>query len=443
MPTHDSGNEHDDLIERLKAQAAAAAAGRMVANESAGLTPDVQEQFWRNVVAFETAGSTDLTKELNAIGVELPEPDDLDDVALHKALWRIIEGLARRRVFLDQTDHLIPEITSVDVPSMREPLSAVTGTDDVACALRDAPQGEGGARRVLANVALDERPRGFDGIEVRRVGRQIVHCGAAGTDQASDLGVAVRLQIIEEHDIAASQAWRQTAADPVDEGGGVDGPPLGVQRHPARPADGANQRQVVAPVHRPRLNVLLPPLYPRVGPPHREVRARFIEHDKTRRVNAPPPCQERGALGLDVGAIDFARPRAFFLSTYPARRTARTMLDRLTRAPRATWRLYARRSSSHVASAWDPMTASSTAISTGDCHPPRFGRGVTSPVVRTCMTQRSRLLTLTAKSSAMASYEPSPASYAPTARSRSATGYGLGMPTADHDLFFNSSGLRD
>lgn len=38
--------------------------------------------------------------------MELSEGDDLDDVALHKALWSIIEGLARLRVFLDQTDHL-------------------------------------------------------------------------------------------------------------------------------------------------------------------------------------------------------------------------------------------------------------------------------------------------------------------------------------------------
>src|SRR5689334_7751251 len=106
MSTNDCDNEHDELIERLKAQAAAAADGRMVAYESDGLTPDVREQFWRDVVAFETAGSTNLTKELNAIGVELPEPDDLDDVALHKALWSIIEGLARLRVFLHQTDHL-------------------------------------------------------------------------------------------------------------------------------------------------------------------------------------------------------------------------------------------------------------------------------------------------------------------------------------------------
>jgi hypothetical protein len=106
MPTDDRGNELDELIERLKAQAAAAADGRIVASESDGLMPGIQERFWRNVVDFETAETTDLAKELNAIDVELPEPDDLDDVALHKALWCIIEGLARLRVFLDQTDHL-------------------------------------------------------------------------------------------------------------------------------------------------------------------------------------------------------------------------------------------------------------------------------------------------------------------------------------------------
>src|SRR5688572_5156437 len=101
MPTDDRGNEHDELIERLKAQAAAAADGRIVASESDALMPGIQERFWRNVVDFETAETTDVAKELNAIDVELPEPDDLDDVALHKALWCIIEGLARLRVFLD------------------------------------------------------------------------------------------------------------------------------------------------------------------------------------------------------------------------------------------------------------------------------------------------------------------------------------------------------
>ena len=47
MPTDDRGNEHDELIERLKAQAAAADGGN-VAYESDGLTPGVRRHFWRS-----------------------------------------------------------------------------------------------------------------------------------------------------------------------------------------------------------------------------------------------------------------------------------------------------------------------------------------------------------------------------------------------------------
>lgn len=100
-------NDHDELIERLKARAAAAAAdGRMVVYESENLGPGLQEQFWQQVVEFETAGTTDLVKELKAVGVDLPDPDSLNDEALHSALWATIEALGRMRVYLDQTDHL-------------------------------------------------------------------------------------------------------------------------------------------------------------------------------------------------------------------------------------------------------------------------------------------------------------------------------------------------
>ena len=58
------------------------------------------------------------------------------------------------------------------------------------------------------------------------------------------------------------------------------------------------------------------------------------EHHQTGRINRPHPSQERGAFRVDVGPVDFARAPAFFLSTYPARRTARTILERLTRPPR-------------------------------------------------------------------------------------------------------------
>ena len=99
-------NDHDELIERLKARAAAAAGGRMVVHESEGMDPSLREKFWRHVVEFETAGTTDLVKELKAVGVERPDPDSLNDEALHAALWATIEALGRMRVYLDETDHL-------------------------------------------------------------------------------------------------------------------------------------------------------------------------------------------------------------------------------------------------------------------------------------------------------------------------------------------------
>jgi hypothetical protein len=99
-------NDHDEIIERLKAQAAAAAGGRMVVHESEGLDPSLREAFWRRVVECETAGTTDLVKELKAVGMDVPDPDSLDDEALHAALWATIEALGRMHVYLNQTDHL-------------------------------------------------------------------------------------------------------------------------------------------------------------------------------------------------------------------------------------------------------------------------------------------------------------------------------------------------
>jgi hypothetical protein len=99
-------NDRDEIIERLKAQAAAPVGGRMVVRELEGMDPLLREQFWRHVGEFETAGTTDLVKELKAAGVDVPDPDGLNDEALHFALWTTIEALGKMHVYLEQTDHL-------------------------------------------------------------------------------------------------------------------------------------------------------------------------------------------------------------------------------------------------------------------------------------------------------------------------------------------------
>ena len=69
---------------------------------------DLEEDFLRRVLAFETAASatTTLAKQLIEDGIELPPPSSLTGESLTTKLWEVIQGLARRRSFLSSTDHL-------------------------------------------------------------------------------------------------------------------------------------------------------------------------------------------------------------------------------------------------------------------------------------------------------------------------------------------------
>lgn len=68
--------------------------------------PSVADEFVHNVLAFESAPiGTDLAR-LESIGLVMPDPDLLDDHALHTTLWHVIRALADFSSFLDHTDHL-------------------------------------------------------------------------------------------------------------------------------------------------------------------------------------------------------------------------------------------------------------------------------------------------------------------------------------------------
>ena len=107
--THDNGqddSERKKRIDDLTRQADDLAGGEMTSWKSDDLSPDIEEDFLQGVVAYESAPWTTHYQQLAEAGVELPDPETMDDEKLTAKLWEMIEALARMRVFLERTNHL-------------------------------------------------------------------------------------------------------------------------------------------------------------------------------------------------------------------------------------------------------------------------------------------------------------------------------------------------
>ena len=64
------------------------------------------QEYARKMDLFMDGPRTTFFEQLQAAGVELPEPDALDDASLKRKLWEVIAGLAALRVYMDNTNHL-------------------------------------------------------------------------------------------------------------------------------------------------------------------------------------------------------------------------------------------------------------------------------------------------------------------------------------------------
>jgi hypothetical protein len=126
--------ERAKRIAELKRQAEELAGGKMVEGEMEDTPPEIAEQFWEQVVAYEKAPWTTHFKQLEESGMELPAPETLDDEQLPKKLWEVIRGLALLRVFLDETDHLSDRelYTLLWSDMLREEVKAVPMDEDGA-----------------------------------------------------------------------------------------------------------------------------------------------------------------------------------------------------------------------------------------------------------------------------------------------------------------------
>ncbi|MDD5543971.1 MAG: hypothetical protein PHX83_12430 [Acidobacteriia bacterium] len=110
MPVNDFEDVFtDDInerIEKLKQRARQLCGPEMTSDVAAECPPEVEEQFWQQVIAYHEAEEAPLFDVLLKSGVSLPPPQQMNDAQLTVKLWEVIRAMAALGAFLEFTDHL-------------------------------------------------------------------------------------------------------------------------------------------------------------------------------------------------------------------------------------------------------------------------------------------------------------------------------------------------
>jgi len=126
--------DQETRIQKLKRRAEELAGSQVTIIETGACSPEIEEEFWEQVVAFEQADQTPLFDLLTKAGVSLPPPDELDDSQLTAKLWEIIDRLFLFGVYLESTDHLSDRelYSNLWADALREPAIVLPDNPDYA-----------------------------------------------------------------------------------------------------------------------------------------------------------------------------------------------------------------------------------------------------------------------------------------------------------------------
>jgi hypothetical protein len=156
--------EQEDIeirILKLKRQAEKQTDGHLLSDTAADCSVEVEEQFWKNVVAFEQATWNQPFQVLIESGISLPSSDELDDRELSAKLWEVIHALAILRVYLHNTDHLSDRELYVRLWSetLREEIVMQPNDADFACCIDMVGSGSEEDIEIYLKYYADEEER--------------------------------------------------------------------------------------------------------------------------------------------------------------------------------------------------------------------------------------------------------------------------------------------
>jgi hypothetical protein len=100
------GVDQEIRIEKLRQEIQKVTGEEAFIGKANECDPALEEAFLEQVLALETHGFVSPLEVLTGDGFSLPPAEELDDEALAVKLRELIAELARRRLFLERTDHL-------------------------------------------------------------------------------------------------------------------------------------------------------------------------------------------------------------------------------------------------------------------------------------------------------------------------------------------------
>ena len=99
----DDEPDQEKRIEKLRSKLQEL--GEEISHES-DLPADMEEEFLKHILAFETAEQLTLMQWLENAGSDVPAPEELGDDALTTKLWEVINRMASLGAYLHHTNHL-------------------------------------------------------------------------------------------------------------------------------------------------------------------------------------------------------------------------------------------------------------------------------------------------------------------------------------------------